>query len=234
MHKAAFPACQAFSCIFARFVAVFAESRLPDLIYTARALPLGRDLQAIRLRIVVTLSKNDFPSDFEAFPTRIFKSFLPQFEFTVYRHSFEKGNPVGRKPIFERTLCCNIIIVVRLRNDVRIVRIKCEKRTVLPFVFKAVSHRARQSYHLVRLSPSFRKPYDSFFFCTFSAFFVLSVLLVRSHGFSVCFSAFLCAFLRFSVLSVRSHGVSVCLLSLFPSPIPTTGLKVGVSERRSF
>ena len=32
-HKvAAFPACRAFSCIFARFVAVFAESRLPDLI----------------------------------------------------------------------------------------------------------------------------------------------------------------------------------------------------------
>lgn len=100
-HKvAALSACRAFSCIFARLVAVFAESRLPDLIYTARAFPLGRDLQAIRLRIVVALSKNDFPSDFEVFPTRIFKSLLPQSEFTVYRHSFEKGNPVGRKPMF--------------------------------------------------------------------------------------------------------------------------------------
>ena len=197
VHKvAALPACRVFSCIFARFVAVFAESRLPDLIlHLARPfarLRLASDSPANRCRPF----KNDFPSDFEAFPTRIFKSLLPESEFTVYRHSFEKGNPVGRKPIFERTLCCKIIIVARLWDDASIVRIKCEKRTTCPLHSKQCLIRARHSCRLVRLSP------------LHSA----SRMIPSCFVFSLCF---LCVFSVLSALPVRSYVFSLCPLSLF-------------------
>lgn len=195
---------------FSHVLQPFSPNRVCQILfYTARALPLGRDLQAMRLRIVVALLKKRFSVRFRSISDTLFNSQLSHFEFTVYRHSFEKGNPVGRKPIFERALYCKIIIVVRLWDDAGIVRIKCEERTALPSAFKAVSHRARHSCRLVRLSPlhSASRMIPSFS-VLFLRFFVLSVLLVRSHGFSVCFSAFS---LRFSVLFLRFFLCFLCV-----------------------
>ncbi len=151
------------------------------------------------------LSKNDFSSDSEAFPTRIFKSLLSHFEFTVYRRFFKKENSNGKSRCFERTLCCKIIIVERLRNDGEIVRTKPEKRTTCHSYSKHSLLRARRSYPPVR-PPSFRKPYT---------FFLFSVLFLR-------FLCFLCVPMCFSVSAPS-----------FLSPVPTIGLKVGVPERRS-
>ncbi len=208
---------------FRTFCNRFRRTRLPDLILRltrpSARLKFASDSPANRYG--TPFRKNDFPSDSEAFPTRIFKLLLSHFEFTVYRHFFEKENSNGKSRCFERTLCCKIIIVERLRNDGEIVRTKPEKRTTFHSYSKHSLLRARRSYPLVR-PPSFRKPYTFFLFlcflcafsaflCTLSAFFVLSVL---------------------SVLFARSY-VFLRVCSLFLSPVPAIGSKVGVPERRS-
>lgn len=137
------------------------------------------------------LSKNDFSSDSEAFPTRIFKSLLSHFEFTVYRHFFEKENSNGKSRCFEHTLYCKIIIVARARNDAKIVRTKPKKRTTCHSYSKHSLLRARRSYPLVRL-PSFRKPYTFFLFLCFLCIFLRFLCFL-------CFLYFLCVPMCFSV-----------------------------------
>ena len=154
--------------------------------------------------MVRPFEKNDFSSDFEVFPTRIFKSFLSHFEFTVYRHFFEKENSNGKSRCFKRTLYCKIIIVARARNDAEIVRAKPKKHTTCPSYSKHSLLRARQSYPLVRplflpqavyflrlcaLSLRFFCAFCAFsaFLRTFSAFFVLSALSVLLCA-PMCFS----------------------------------------------
>lgn len=195
---------------FRTFCNRFRRTRLPDLILRltrpSARLKFASDSPANRY--VASFEKNDFPSDSEAFPTRIFKSLLSHFEFTVYRHFFEKENSNAENRCFERTLYCKIIIAARLKNDVEIVRTKPEKRTTCHSYSKHSLLRARRSYPLVR-PPSFRKPYTFFFFLRFS------VLFLR-------FLCFLCVPMCFSVSAPS-----------FLSPVPTIGLKVRASERRS-
>lgn len=144
--------------------------------------------------MVRPFEKNDFPSDSEAFPTRIFKSLLSHFEFTVYRHFFEKENSNGKSRCFERTLYCKIIIVARARNDAEIVRTKPEKRTTCPSYSKHSLLRARRSYPLAH--PPFLP----------QAVYFLSLFVLSLYFF--CVSCAFCAFLC----------VSLCLLPLFYLP----------------
>ena len=210
-----------FFCIFARLATVFAGSRMPDpILHLARLsarLKFASDSPANRYG--TPFRKNDFPSDSEVFPTRIFKSLLSHFEFTVYRHFFEKENSNGKSRCFERTLYCKIIIVARARNDAEIVRAKPEKHTTCPSYSKHSLLRARRSYPLVRLLHSASRILSSFF-CAFS----------------VLFSAFLRTFSAFFVLSVRSY-VFLCVCSLFFIFRPDHRLKsrsAGASEFRWF
>ena len=209
---------------FRTFSNRFRRTRLPDLIIhltpLSARLKFASDSPANRYG--PPFRKNDFPSDSEAFPTRIFKSLLSHFEFTVYRHFFEKENSNGKSRCFERTLYCKIIIVARARNDAKIVRTKPKKRTACPSYSKHSLLRARRSYPLVH-PPSFRKPYTSFVFvCFLCVFSVPSVLFLRFSVLFLCFLCFLCFlyFLRVPMcFSVSAPS--------FLSPIPTSGLNLG-------
>lgn len=253
LHKVAtFPACWVFSCTrsphsrraerflaqgrripvvpcvflhFRTFCSRFHRTRLPDPI-----LHLTRPSARLRFasdspanRYGTPFRKNDFPSDSEAFPTRIFKSLLSHFEFTVYRHFFEKENSNGKSRCFERTLYCKIIIVARSRNDAEIVRAKPQKHTTCHSYSKHSLLRARRSYPLVR--PPFLP--QAVYFLLFSVLFLrFSVLFLRFSVLFLRFLCFLCVPMCFSV-SAPSFFISR----------PTSDLNlggVGASERRSF
>ena len=147
--------------------------------------------------------KNDFPSDSEAFPTRIFKSLLSHFEFTVYRHFFKKENSNGKSRCFERTLYCKIIIVARARNDAEIVRAKPEKHTTC------------HSYSKYSLSAHGDLVPSS------APFLPQAVCFFRLFVLSLCFFCVFCAFCAFCTF-VRSY-VFLCVCSRFSylSPQPS-------------
>lgn len=216
---------------FRTFCNRFRRTRLPDLILRltrpSARLKFASDSPANRYG--TPFRKNDFPSDFEVFPTRIFKSLLSHFEFTVYRHFFEKENSNGKSRCFERTLYCKIIIVARARNDAEIVRAKPEKHTTCHSYSKHSLLRARRSYSLVR--PPFHSASRILpsSFCAFFAFFLCLLCFFCVSPYFFCVFCAFCAFCTF----VRSY-VFLCVCSLFLSPVPTIGLKVGVAERRSF
>lgn len=185
---------------FRTFSNRFRRIRLPDLIIhlTPPDAQLRFASDSPANRYGTPFRKNDFPSDFEVFPTRIFKSLLSHFEFTVYRHFFEKENSNGKSRCFERTLYCKIIIVARARNDAEIVRAKPEKHTTCPSYSKHSLLRARRSYPLVH--PPFLP--QAVYFLPFS------VLSLCFFCVSLYFFGVFCAFFAFLC-------VSLCLLPLF-------------------
>lgn len=187
----------------------------------------------IRLRIVVAISKKTIFRPISkhfrhAFSNPNFRNLNSPYTDTLSKKKIQ----TAKNRCFERTLYCKIIIVARSRNDAGIVRTKPEKHTTCHSYSKHSLLRARRSYHLARLPSSFRKPYASFLFCAFFAFFlrifVPSVLFLR---FSVLFCAF-CAFCVF-----RAFCGFLCVFtvsaSAFSSFIPTIGLKCGAPKRRS-